>query len=152
MMEKREPFKMPSAIMRSRPALLFFLPALVFLWFIGWSLYWIGKLENDLNSFPKALRAPTALRSLDYLMSYVALFTGMGYEGNPLMAYLIGINPLIMLVGFVILSANILLLVKMYPRHKRTVTFCYYLIIASSVVLIARNLVYGALWLSTASG
>ena len=103
-------------------------------------------MKIDLNNFFGVLKIPLTLRSLDYLMSYIALSRGMGFEGNPLMAYLISIHPATISVGFLFMVANIFILVKMYSRYTKTVLFCYYFIIVAEVFLLIRNIIYMTLY------
>ena len=108
----------------------------------------MGGVKINLSDFLEALKIPFSLKSLDYLTSYLALSKGMGFEGNPFMAYLISVHPALMLVGLLIIAVNIYILVRMYSRHTQTVLFCYYLIIGTNLFLVVRNILYMALWLT----
>jgi uncharacterized SAM-binding protein YcdF (DUF218 family) len=50
--------------MRNRGILIIILPVIVFLWFVGWSLYWLGsrsKLAETDNSQKEGLEMVVAL-------------------------------------------------------------------------------------------
>jgi len=44
---------------RNRAALLFVLPIAVFIWFIGWSLYWVGSKRQAVAPSMKPLDGVT---------------------------------------------------------------------------------------------
>ena len=105
-----------------------------------------GDEKRTPKGFSGLIKVPFFFRALDYLTSYVALSQGMGVEGNPIMAYLMGFNPALMLTGFLLLSANVYFLAKMYSRYTRTVLLCYFAIIVFHAFLATRNMVYIILW------
>lgn len=131
-----------------RLIVLIFLPAIVFLWFIGWSLYWLGELREDRpkwffwsiesTAHFEVFRLPGELHSFIHRHRF---------WGEPIYVISDKYSPSLHVSRTPILITNIYILVKMYSRYTRTVLVCYYLIIIVDVFLLIRNLMYMTLLL-----
>ena len=75
-MTPRQSVSRPHIHKRNRIALLLTLPIVVFAWFIGWSLYWIGYKEKVVKpkkmSVNEELTTTVAVPEIEYAIQHKA--------------------------------------------------------------------------------